>query len=189
MRRILFWASAPIASLVLGLGSAALAVMVAGFGGSGENSGPWVTNAKTGSPDAGPYTRAATAVYGFLALSRKETTYYNAVVDSAGHILSGDCTYRLTGRDLPARWWSITAYGADAFLIPNEAHRYSVSQTTMEREPDGSYVAVVSAKPQQRNWLPVRNGHRFELTTRLYNPEPGADAGAALPTITRESCL
>lgn len=188
MKRILFWASALIASLGLGLGSAALAVMISGFGGSGETRGPWVTNAKTGSPDAGLYTRAVTAVYGFLALSRKETTYYNAVMDSAGKVLSGDCTYRLTGRDLPARWWSITAYGADAFLIPNEAHRYSVSQTTIEREADGSYVAVVSARPQPRNWLPVRAGHRFELTARLYNPEAGADAGPALPAITRESC-
>jgi hypothetical protein len=188
MKRILFWVSALIASLVFGLGSAALAVMVAGFVGGGEKSGPWVTNAKAGSPDAGLYTRASTAVFGFLALSRKETTYYNAVLDSAGDTLSGDCTYILAGRDLPARWWSVTAYGADSFLIPNETQRYSVSQTTVEREPDGSYLMIVSAKPRPRNWLPVLSGHRFELTARLYNPDASANVGAVPPAIIKVGC-
>jgi hypothetical protein len=188
MKRILFWISALVASLVIGLGSAVLAVRIAGFSGGSENVGPWATNTKTGSPDAGLYTRAATAIYGLLALSRKETAYYNAVTDSAGEVLSGDCTYRLTGRDLPARWWSITAYGPDSHLIENETGRYSFSQTTIEREPDGSYDAVVSARPQPRNWLPVKAGQRFELTARAYNPEPGAGAASALPVITRESC-
>ena len=191
MRRILFWGSAALTAVVLGLGTALLAVMITGLRGDGGSVGPWVTRDTTGSPDAGPYVRATTAIYALLALNRKETIYYNTVTDSGGKVLSGDCTYRLTGRDLPARWWSITAYGADAHLIENSAHRYSISQTTVERDADGSYVAIVSPRPHERNWLPVKAGRRFELTARFYNPEPGVEKGEgvnALPIILRESC-
>jgi hypothetical protein len=188
-RRIWFWVSALIASLMIGLGSAALAVRLSGFS-VGTAIGPWVTNSATGSTEADLYTRATTAVYGLLALSRKETAYYNAVTDSAGALLSGDCTYRLAGRDLPARWWSITAYGSDSYLIANPTNRYSITQTGVEREADGSYVMVVSAKPQPRNWLPVKAGERFELTARAYNPRADFEvaAAAALPAIVKEGC-
>ena len=86
----------------------------------GVSDGPWSTSLDTGSSEGGPYLRARIAVHGLLALSREETVYYSALRDSDGADLVGNCSYRLEGRDPPTRWWSITAYGADDFLIPND---------------------------------------------------------------------
>lgn len=186
-------ALAAAAALALGLGSAWLAVRLGLSGGQVAN-GPWRTSLVTGSPDADLYTRARVAVGGLLALAPEETLYWNADVDDEGARLDARCDYRVEGGELPARWWSLTAYGADHFLIPNDAGRYSFSQTTLAREPGGPWVLRVSTAPQAGNWLPSgRAGAAgpFALTLRLYNPEPALrehPARAALPRIAREAC-
>ena len=96
----------------------------------------------------------------------------------------------IEGRGPPARWWSITAYGADDFLIPNPADRYSVSMNSVARRADGSFAATASKAQAEANWIPVTAG-RFELMIRLYNPQPdvAADPGhLALPTIKKVAC-
>jgi len=129
-------------------------------------------------------------VHGLLALNRNETIYYNAARDSQGNSLAGNCIYRIIGRDPDARWWSITAYGADEYLIANRAHRYSVSKDSIVRRGDGTFVAIASRGQAGANWIPVGDG-RFSLTLRLYNPgaavreNPG---GVNLPSIARTSC-
>ena len=98
---------------------------------------------------ASPYLRAYVAVHGLLALGREETIYYTATNDSEGQTLDGNCSYRVEGRDLPARWWGITAYGADDFLIPNPADRYSVSMNSVARRADGTFaVSCQKSRPR-----------------------------------------
>ena len=106
-----------MAGVALGLGATWVTAIRGTFSGAVSN-GPWTTSLYTGSSEGGPYLRARVAVHGLLALSREETVYYTALRDSDGAMLNGNCTYRLEGRDPPTRWWSITAYGADDFLIP-----------------------------------------------------------------------
>jgi hypothetical protein len=185
---------AALAVLVLGLGSA-YAALRSGFAGGDVSNGPWRTSLVTGSPDADPYTRARVAIGGLLALAPSETIYFTASTDDAGDSLSARCDYRLEGRELAARWWSVTAYAADDYLIPNDGGRYSLSQTTLAREsPGGAFRALVSPEPHDGNWLPSgRSGEAgaFSLTLRLYNPAPGVAASPAtaeLPAIVREAC-
>ena len=138
--------------------------------------GPWKTSLVTGSPQSDPYTRARVALHGLLALNRQETIYYTATTDSEGHALDGDCRYEIRGRDPNTRWWSITAYGADDFLIPNAANLYSVSATSIGGAKDGTF-----RDPGRRlnghqnkadaNWIPTGT-ESFSLTLRLYNPGP-----------------
>lgn len=181
------------AALVLGLGSAYYAVS-AGLSGGEIANGPWRTSLVTGSQQADLYTRARVAVGGLLALAPSETVYWNADVDAAGRPLDARCDYRVEGEELPARWWSVTAYGADHFLIPNDAGRYSFSQTTLARAPGGPWTMTVSAESKPGNWLPSgRAGASgpFALTLRLYNPSPELYEQAAsvrLPRIEREGC-
>jgi hypothetical protein len=184
------------AALVLGLGSAYQAVR-SGLAGGEVANGPWRTSFVTGSKDADLYTRARVAVGGLLALAPSETVYWNAEQDAEGRPLDARCDYRLTGSELPARWWSVTAYAADHFLIPNDAGRYSFSQTTLAREPGGPWTVRVATEPAPGgggNWLPSgRAGATgpFALTLRLYNPAPEVyerPAGLALPRIEREAC-
>src|SRR5260221_8008708 len=117
-----------LAVLCVGTGLGLLATWATVIRGtmSGDvGDGPGRTSRYTGSSEGGPYLRARIAVHGLLALSREETIYYTAERDSEGKTLDGSCAYHIEGRDPPARWWSITAYGADDFLIPDTGDRYS----------------------------------------------------------------
>lgn len=185
---------AALAALVLGLGSA-YATLRSGFAGGDISNGPWRTSLVTGSAEAGPYTRARVAIGGLLALAPSETIYFTAISDDAGEPLSARCDYRLAGGELAARWWSVTAYAADDFLIPNDGGRYSLSRTTLERAaPGGAWSAIVSPEPHEGNWLPSgrpREAGAFSLTLRLYNPAPSLAASPAtadLPSLVREVC-
>jgi hypothetical protein len=186
-------AAATTLAIALGLLSAWQAVR-AGFAGGEFRSGPWSTSFVTGSPDADLYTRARVAVGGLLALAPAETVYFTAEEDAEGEPLDARCDYRVEGEELPARWWSVTLYGADHFLVQNDADRYSFSQTTLARAPGGPWSMYVSGEPKGDNWLPSgRRGAsgRFSLTLRLYNPAPVVyerPETLALPRIAMEGC-
>lgn len=155
------------------------------------HAGPWRTNVATGSADASLYERAAIAVAGLYALSKDETVYYTAFTDSAGAPLDGRCDYRLIGLPLPSRWWSLTLYGDDHYLVENAARVYSRHAGNLELGPDGGYVVPVSAQPQPRNWLPAPAAGGFSITARLYNPDPRIFrdlARVGLPAIERGAC-
>jgi len=176
-----------VAGVALGL-AATWATAIRGTMGGGVTDGPWRTSLNTGSSESGPYLRARIAVHGLLALSREETVYYTALSDGAA--LDGNCVYHLEAHDPPTRWWSITAYGADDFLIPNDADRYAVSMNSVARDADGSFKVTISRAKAEGNWIPVAPG-RFDLTVRLYNPEADviADpAHVALPAIRKADC-
>jgi hypothetical protein len=186
-------AGAAVLAIALGLASAYLAVR-SGLSGGEVSNGPWRTSFLTGSSDADLYTRARVAVGGLLALAPTETVYWNADTDAGGESLDARCDYRVEGDELSARWWSVTAYGADSFLIPNDGGRFSFSQTTLARAPGGPWAMTVSSEPHAGNWLPSgRSGASgpFALTLRLYNPQPSVyeqPTVVALPRIVRESC-
>jgi len=189
MLRPLKMLSVLVVGTALGL-LATWASVVRGTMSGNVSSGPWRTSLYTGSSEGGPYLRANIAVHGLLALSREETMYYTAASDSEGKALDGHCTYRIEGRDPPTRWWSITAYGADDFLIPNTADRYSISMNSVARRADGSFAIRLSERQAEGNWIPVATGP-FNLTIRLYNPQASVVADPAqvlLPAIKRESC-
>src|ERR1700744_2981285 len=126
-----------IAGIVLGL-LATWFTIIRGNMPGGVSDGPWKTNLLIGSSGGGIYTRADVAVHGLLALNRSETIYYTASADDGNEALDGKCSYLITGRDPPTRWWSITVYGADDFLIPNPAGRYSISKTSVTRDASGA---------------------------------------------------
>ncbi len=180
------------AGLVLGLAVTWLTVFQGSLGmGSGRvSNGPWDTNLSIGSAASDPYTRASVAVHGLLALGRSETLYFTAYRDSAGKALDANCAYRIMGRDPDARWWSITAYAADDFLIPNPAGRYSVSKNSVRRDMRGDFLITVSRNAAPANWIPLDDG-TFSLTLRLYNPGAAVAADpahAALPRIENAGC-
>jgi hypothetical protein len=189
MLRALKILSVLVVGTALGL-FATWATVVRGTMGGNVSSGPWRTSLYTGSSEGGPYLRAHIAVHGLLALSREETMYYTAASDSEGKALDGHCTYQIEGRDPPTRWWSITAYGADDFLIQNAADRYSVSMNSVARRAEGTFAITLSQRQAEGNWIPVTAGP-FNVTIRLYNPQGTVVADPAqvqLPAIRRESC-
>jgi hypothetical protein len=154
------------------------------------SNGPWKTNLAAGSARSNAYSRAFVAAHGLFALNRTEAVYYTAALYRDGHALDGRCRYEIAGRDPDARWWSITAYGADEYLIPNPAHRYSVSKTEIARDASGAFSVQIGGAGGGNNWIPAGSG-RFSLTLRLYNPGPDIlrdPAHAVLPALKRVSC-
>lgn len=154
-------------------------------------NGPWFTNLTIGSEEAGIYTRAAVAEHGLFALAQSEAVYYTAYADEDGQPLRGGCDYRIEGKDLDARWWSITVYGEDDFLIPNDENRYSYNGKNVTYDADGRYTIHLSRTAKEGDWLPAGNEEKLSLWLRLYNPGPAFYESAStveLPRIVREGC-
>ena len=188
MGLIFKWLAAIALGVALGLFVTWNALFRGASMGGDVADGPWRTSLLTGSNQSGMGLRAKVALHGLFALNSSETIYYTATADSSGRKLDGACRYRIDGRDPPTRWWSITAYGADDFLIPNAGNRYSVSMNSVTRDKTGAFSVHVSPRPSDE--IATAPG-AFSLTLRLYNPAPqvAADpAHVALPTISRESC-
>ncbi len=203
-----FWIRGLIAivmAVFMGLGSAYWAISTRTLGAAISN-GPWQTNALIGSEALDIYTRAGVSVAGLFALNRSEAVYFTATTDSDGEPLQGSCVYQVEGTDMPARWWSITAYGADHFLIPNAEKRYSMTRADLLGLSMGEGAATGSPEPftfrmarerQPGAWLPLGDAALLSLTLRLYGmPEALTDedaleadlSGVALPVIKRETC-
>ena len=179
------WLTILLLGSLLGAGSAALAIRHEGDFGA-TRVGPWTTQRDAGGAGRSPYARAAVAVYATLALSRQETLYFRAASDSQGSALLGNCTYTVHGPDLPARWWSMTLYGADHFLLANPQHRYSFASSA-----NGGFSITVGPAPQPGNWLNTTGASGIVLLVRLYQPTARAaadPAAIAMPEINRGTC-
>ena len=179
-----------VGALIFGAGSF-LVLMKSPVVTTSVKNGAWNVNTDIGSRWAGIYTRAVVARIGLFALNKTEAIYFSAQTDDTGEPLNATCDYRIEGNDFDARWWSITVYGSDQFLIPNEQHRYAYNGKSVQREPDGSYIIHLSAAPKEKNWLPTGNEEQFYVLLRLYNPEatvvkrPGS---IDVPKIIKEEC-
>lgn len=173
-----------VAGLAIGVGAAVASVRTRSFG-SNAAIGPWTTGTDFGIADAGALTRAVIAVKGLLALPASEARYYTAAVDDDGRALDGKCRYRVTGGALPGRWWSVTLYGADSFLVANDANIFSVASPAIE---PGAWTIMVAPDRQPGHWLPTGGVERFDLTLRTYLPPKGTPPREALPRIARLEC-
>lgn len=151
--------------------------------------GPWRTGTDFGTARAGAHTRAVVALRGLLALPAQEARYYNAATDSAGDPLDGRCRYRVAGGAMPARWWSLTLYDPEGYLVANQAGRFSVASAAMPNP--AQWQIVVAPAEQAGAWLPTGRTQRFELTLRAYLPEDGGKGSMTrdqLPSIVKEGC-
>jgi hypothetical protein len=153
-------------------------------------NGPWRTSLTYGSRDSNIYEKAVVAKTGLFALNKSETLYFTAFHDDAGRPLNAGYNYRIEGRTMETRWWSVTVYGEDSFLIPNKQKRYAYTKNSVNCEADGSYIIRLSRNFREGNWLNTgKDRKRFSLTLRLYNPSPNLYENLRairLPRIIRE---
>ena len=191
MKLLLKVIASVLIAFTLGVGSALLAINSP----PGHNytvlNGAWRTNLAIGSSQAGMYVRALVSQTGLFALNQSETIYFLADTDDHGEPLHSDCDYLIEGKDIQTRWWSITAYGEDHFLIANEKNRYAFNGRDVARDADGKYRISMSSTPKSGNWLPTGSQKQLHLALRLYNPQPIVyenPAGIELPHITKEEC-
>ncbi len=180
-----------VGGIAVGLGGA-WGLTRGGLGDGAIRNGPWTTSLGYGTKATDPLTRAMVARSGLLALPAKETLYWMARTDASGARLDGNCRYRLSGKPLDARWWSVTVYDAKGYLVPNAANIWSVNGANVPLDDKGEWhVTIAPDRPADGAWLPGIKGQPFDLTLRMYNPGAGvraAPSAAALPAIVKEGC-
>lgn len=191
MRRFLAYMIAVLAGCAIGIGSAlAMAGLWPGASplvfGNVEVDG-WRSDFAIGSEAADPYTRARIARHGLLALAKSEAVYFTRAVDDDGAPLREACSYRLRAGAMPAGWWSITLYDASSMLPGNTDNALSINAG------QGGTATIASRRPEGAGlWISSRNAGQFDLTLRLYMPDPAllADPAGALdpPRVERISC-
>lgn len=108
----------------------------------------------------------------------EEDIYPRAFTDEKGKQLNGQNKYILHFEkdQLPPveAFWSLTMYGSDFYLVPNEINRYAIAEYTPAHEynEDGSldiYIQKDQQKSNDSNWLPAPEGD-FNLVLRMYQP-------------------
>jgi len=195
MKRAGAYLLAVVAGLALGLGSALwLAGLWPGrsamaFG--NVDVGGWRSDFAVGSEAADPYTRLRVARHGLLALAKTEAVYFTRASDDTGAPLREACTYRLSGGAMPAGWWSVTLYDGQSMLPANTDNALSINA---EMFGGGAWTAVVAPQRPAGGgaWISSRGAGNFDLTLRLYVPDPAllANPGKTLaaPRIKRLEC-
>ncbi|CAN8066556.1 unnamed protein product [Agarophyton chilense] len=100
-------------------------------------------------------------------------------------------------------FWSVTAYGPDKQLVPNDKRRYSVGDRTLIPDKDGGITIYLQRDDPKgevgdpnasNNWLPIPHddGDMFKLLLRIYIPRhvslhPVPPERFAPPVLLRES--
>jgi hypothetical protein len=132
---------------------------------------------------------------GIAANDPVEAVYLVNLTDNSDEPLTSAHRYELTfpgGFEPPVdAFWSITAYGTDYNLIPNQINRYSIGNRTpgVKKNADGGitfYFQEKSPGPdKESNWLPTGSGAWFTVL-RLYIPHPEVvNAEWECPPITK----
>jgi len=135
----------------------------------------------TGSYGTDYLLRARTALHGLGANLAADSMYYST--DS----LAPGTTLHLKVLPPVRAFWSVTAYDADGYFIPNPLSRYEVGAESdfLVTRPDGSIcitAAVEDPQDKTSNWLPTPpTKANFTTTFRLYWPTPEVLAGEWAP--------
>lgn len=190
MRTLFKWLAVIVIGIALGTGIAIWQIRSSGLG-NDIRIGPWTTGRDIGTADADMKTRAIVALRGLLALPKEEARYFTASTDSAGQPLSGKCRYTVAGGAIEARWWSITLYDRQGWLIPNRWNRHSIGSARIAPADAGQWAFTIAPEPKPGLWIPTATDGPFEVTLRTYRPRGrlAADpSGVTLPTITRGEC-
>lgn len=154
----------------------------------------WLFSDKIGAASASGVERAKVAIAGPLGLSSEEAVYFIAVTDNQGRPLSSTCDYRVTGKPVDTRWWSLTLYDSQTqHYVPNAINRSSWNSVAIPRADNGDWEIAISPIPKDETWLPSQTGEGrpFELNLRVYNPSDATRAklpNIDLPDVERTSC-
>ena len=190
MKKRLYFILPSLLGLVLGVVLASRAIQAAG-----QNKNLVLRNAEWGyfaSMDLAEndLQRAFIGRIGLFALQDSEAIYFIANQDNEGKPLNADSQYLIEGQALDAAYWSITLYGEDHFLIPNEEKRFSYNQVNVQYKDSlkGRYQIQLGGNKTMENHLPMRGEQQVNLLLRLYQPSSELYTnreGIALPSIKR----
>lgn len=167
--------------------------------------GPWKLQTLGGQSVETPYSEARLAREGPFVLPPEEIAVFVAKTDGDGRVLRATCDYRLSGRPLEARWWTLTAYDPQNRLIAIPGAPHMVSRETLApKTPDDlasqdivvealttDLVVFVSTETRYDRWLPLQSDGNFSLVLRVFGASNDLLSGESeniLPKILLEEC-
>ncbi len=154
--------------------------------------GPWTAIANEGSPDVDAYALAALSHRGEAPISIADGLTFRALKDSEGQMLSGACSYRVSGVIPSVRVWSLAAFDEQGLLFPNPAQRYGYTSLSVTRDSENAVQIGLSADALPGDWIPVSRERPFMIALRLYDTTAAAISGGRsapeLPDIKRIGC-
>jgi hypothetical protein len=157
----------------------------------GKGAKGWVYTTRSGAYGVDYSYRAAIAYCCLGENLPQDAVYPSLAVDSEGRQLDGRYNYTLhfaKGKLPPVdAFWSVTAYDAVGYLIPNTINRQALGdRDRLVSGGDGSidlYIQAASPGPaSQTNWLPVAKAP-FTLLIRLYSPKSEVLDGSWSPPL------
>lgn len=159
-----------------------------GFG--ALNIGAWKAWPRSGTSEADPYARAVFARSGELPIGISEGVAFVAVTDDQGRAIDGRCITRISGKLLPARFWTLTIYDGRGRLIENPAARYGFTSTEVVFGAEGDVEIWLAPRAHGGNWLPTGENERIVAVIRLYDTPTGVarTEAAQMPKVIREKC-
>ncbi len=116
---------------------------------------------------------AQIAVATLYALNPSEVIYMVAEKDAEGNKLSAEHDYIISGNKnhLNARYWSVTVYADDYFLIPNEMKKYSFNKFNTVCDDTGNFNITISKNKKSGNWIPSKNEGQMYILLRMYHAD------------------
>ena len=126
--------------------------------------------------------RGVTFSYAYFTPKHTDATagssYLLTIADTAGRLLDGATTYRLTvPANAPVRqYWSATVYDRATHAPIRNARWPSRSSQTpgLQKNANGSVDVYFGPRPpdgHESNWVPTNDGGGFEVLFRFYGPE------------------
>jgi len=156
----------------------------------GKNVNGWEITLDMGRYGTNYPYRASWTFFGVGGNLAEDAIYPVAKTDGDGKPLDGANKYelRFSKNEMPPAdaFWSLTAYDADSYLIPNSINRYALGDRSgMKFGDDGSLTIYVQAEPpsadRQANWLPAPKQGGMLLALRLYAPKKAVADGTWSP--------
>ena len=159
-----------------------------------ERAGEWKYLANHASSSQGLYVSALLALSSLLGLPTSEAVYMvrEELDCNKNHVFTFDES------KIPAKWWSITAYGDDNFLMENPSNVYSImggAFGTNGTKPGvkRSQFNVGPNPPAEKgaNWIPTnpKKSKTATLVMRLYLPNYAQGGQSHFQTLGNESWI
>ncbi|MBU0991581.1 MAG: DUF1214 domain-containing protein [Proteobacteria bacterium] len=153
--------------------------------------GPWYIILPQVGDEKGMYTRTWYTLTALFGLKKDEQIYFVAETDHSGKPLISGNDYQIKGGGFECRWWNITVYGQDGYLLGNPENRYSFSNFDILKRNDIHYTIHLSSDKKDGNWLfSGKKGEKFSIMLRINHPTKDMVAnpgGIVLPLIIKEN--
>ena len=133
-----------------------------------------------------PYARAHFLMEGRVPPAQSLFQVYTSSIDDDGSTLLSGCVYRISAKDLEARWWSLSVGPSNSQEKDSSA---AVTSDEVVRDPDGSLNVAMARYPVAGNWIRPAVEGALTLQLVVSNTDGLQAAGEQkLPSVKRVSC-